>query len=55
MIIYKDKIDQHLLDELKDEFGIVDIQRKEDSEIPYDILIIVGKNYNATQGRKIIN
>ena len=56
-VIFTDgsNIDQGVLTDLKNEFGVAQIQTKSLTLENCNILIVVGKNYNLLQGKKVIN
>lgn len=49
-------IDLHVLEDLKQEFGVLEVSKSTSLDAQaYDILIIIGKDYNALRGKELIN
>lgn len=53
--VFTREIDTNILGELKKEFNVQNIVTQPSMDQPYDILIVLGNDYNLTQGKKLIN
>ncbi len=55
IIVYNKKIDARIIQDLEEEFAVKSTGKKISDEVPYDILVILGNDYNLKQGKKLIN
>lgn len=55
IILYNKKVDSEIFKDLENEFGVPISNASVIDEVPYDILIILGNDYNLRQGKKLIN
>lgn len=53
--VYDKNINQNDLDVLKKEFGVNMLNYASSSQTGYNVLVIVGNDYNAKEGKKILN
>ncbi len=55
--VYSPNIDQMILIKIKQEFGITQVQTETNSgdNLNYNILVIVGTDYNQKEGKKVLN
>lgn len=54
-ILINDRVDQGLIEDLKKEFGVGQVEKGGTGSLDYDVLVVVGKDYNLKQGKKLIN
>lgn len=55
IVIYSSSIDKKVIDDLKKEFSVSEVIVGQQKDFQYDILVILGQDYNNIQGKKLIN
>ena len=53
--IFNNQIDPKVIDDLKKEFNVKEVEFKPQTDLSYDVVVLLGDDYNQSRGKKLIN